>query len=351
MAERQLPSRFWLMLIILLLTLASSSWLALAYFQARLAPPRLAVDTTIRLAAPTEALISLANVNQITPLARWGKGRASQIAYEPTGQWLALASSQGIFLYDAETLAEAASFETDDQVWSMAFSADGQLLAAGLANKTVLLWQVADRKLMHTLSAPAQNVKNLAFSPDGRLLAVGSTNQVTLWQVTECVSLSPECREPLRMLTGPPGVLLKNITFSPDGALLAAGAWNNDAVQLWQVGGCATPSEACGAPLSPLQGPAGTALSVAFSPQDDLLAVGTASGAVRLWQVSTGSVVGALEGHTAGVNSLAFSADGARLVSGSADGTVRLWQISTGALLHTFEGQAGSINSLSFSPD
>src|SRR6185503_16502851 len=135
----------WLVLSVLLLGLASSSWLALTYSQAKPTPARWVANTTTRMTAPpAEAAISLANINQITSLARWGKGRVSQVAYDPSGQWLALASSQGIFLYDAETLTEVTSIETGTQVWSIAFSPDGKLLASSLADHSVRLWQVAE---------------------------------------------------------------------------------------------------------------------------------------------------------------------------------------------------------------
>jgi WD40 repeat protein len=42
-----------------------------------------------------------------------------------------------------------------------------------------------------------------------------------------------------------------------------------------------------------------------------------------------------MRGHTAGVWGVAFSADGGLLASGSDDGTVKLWDISTSSLLRT----------------
>lgn len=63
-----------------------------------------------------------------------------EIAYSPNGRLLAVASSIGIYLYDAETLEEVRYLESDARVLSVAFSPDGQTLASGSGDYTVRLW-------------------------------------------------------------------------------------------------------------------------------------------------------------------------------------------------------------------
>ena len=76
--------------------------------------------------------------------ARLGKGWIREIAYSPDGTRLAAAGSIGIWLYDAQT-DEALDLLTGhtDYVTSVSFSPDGNTLASGSWDGTVLLWELA----------------------------------------------------------------------------------------------------------------------------------------------------------------------------------------------------------------
>jgi WD40 repeat protein/predicted Ser/Thr protein kinase len=102
---------------------------------------------------------------------------------------------------------------------------------------------------------------------------------------------------------------------------------------------------------SQLHGHTGAVMAVAFSPDDKLLASGSADQTIKLWDTVTGKEVLILRGHGQPVTSLAFSPDGKRLVSGSWDRTVKIWDTATGRELHSLEGHTDRVTAVAYSPD
>lgn len=66
---------------------------------------------------------------------------------------------------------------------------------------------------------------------------------------------------------------------------------------------------------------------ICISADGKLLATGSDSSTIKLWDVESGHCKSTIKGHTKGIRCLRFSADGTRLISGAADRTVRVWEI------------------------
>ena len=113
-----------------------------------------------------------------------GKGWLVAVASSPDGRTLAAASSLGVYLYDAENLAEVRFLATDASVFAVAFSPDGRLLASRAGGNTIRLWDVATGQPLRALEGHTFSVLSVAFSPDERTLASGSGDgTVRLWGV------------------------------------------------------------------------------------------------------------------------------------------------------------------------
>src|SRR5207249_9586993 len=106
-------------------------------------------------------------------------------------------------------------------IWTLAFSPDGKVLAAG-SYRQVQLWDASARTHLRTLSGPVGPVRCLAWSADGKHLAggggrPGELGEVRVWNVTadaatEIASLS-EHKD-----------VVEGVAFPPSGeALLSAG--------------------------------------------------------------------------------------------------------------------------------
>lgn len=90
-------------------------------------------------------------------------------------------------------------------------------------------------------------------------------------------------------------------------------------------------------------------ISAAFSPDDKIIATGSADKLIYLWKAETGEVLKTFEGHNSKVQFLEFSPDGKYLLS--AGGTqIFLWNLETGTS-RSFTGHKTHIWNVRFSPD
>ena len=117
--------------------------------------------------------------------ARLGKGAISEIAYSSDSRRLAVASSIGIWLYDAQTGQELDLFiGHTGWISSLAFSPDGNTIATGSTDNTIRLWDTNTGQYSRTLIGHTSEVYSVAFTPDGRTLASGSVDgTVLLWEL------------------------------------------------------------------------------------------------------------------------------------------------------------------------
>ncbi|MER6355435.1 caspase family protein [Streptomyces sp. NPDC001634] len=209
-------------------------------------------------------------------------------------------------------------------VVGVAFGPGGRTLATASQDGTIILWDTSSPQHPHELDrlpGPSYGVFTVAFSPDGRLLAAGGGDQtghtVQMWDVS-----SP--RQPRRLsetLTGPANI--HTMGFAPDGRTLAAGAADGT-VRLWDT---SDPQHAhlLGQPLTAQNGDLS---SMAFRPDGHVLVTGSANGTAVLWDVTDRAHPRRLKSpisHSGGVTALGFAPDGRTLVVGGGDGKADLW--------------------------
>ncbi|MBD2440460.1 eIF2A-related protein [Nostoc sp. FACHB-110] len=244
------------------------------------------------------------------------------------------------------------------------FSRDGQIIATADVNRIVKLFdpegkQINPRQmngdiLMRIFDHPQGEMVTLRggskylylltpdgilrflklyLSPDGGIFA--QPGQLREGKIT----LYSRNGTKLKTLTGLDGDTIMTVAFSPDSQVIAYGGWKGW-LSLWN----------CDGERIAEQGTGGGSLNATdFSPNGEIIATGSNDGKVRLWKPD-GTHLHEFKAHSDTIWGLCFSPNGKMLATGSNDRKVKLWKLD-GTEVKTLEGHTGIVYAVAFDPN
>jgi WD40 repeat protein len=292
--------------------------------------------------------ISFANAGMVSSLAEWQVETVNDLAWTPDSITLAVAQYDRISLYDRLSRSLLKNLSTDGGLNSIAFSPSGAYLATGHSfhpgteqnSGRVNLYNVSDWDELGALYEDARGVSEVAYSPDGRWLAaafssleINDDNVVVFWDTSD-----------LAITTTYKTSTALSIAFSPDGELLVSTP-DRYAIQTWQL----QSGELLNNSYTSFTGAVNT---IIFSPDGTRVATGHYDGVILVWEAETGEILQRIETGSV-VESLAFNPDGSLLASGEGfdEPLVKLWDPGSGVLLRSLNGHTHAVDSIAFSPD
>jgi hypothetical protein len=258
--------------------------------------------------------------------------RIYDIAYSTDGKWMATASGDpGIYGIAKLWKPEPGGckpvrdlVETQDVVFSVAFSPDNKKIATAGADRTIRIFEVETGKLLSQIEDHADWIFAVAWSADGKRLASASRDKTAkVFDVVKKESLVtfPAHAQPVY-----------TVSFTPDGKGIATGGEDNR-IRVWNP-------DNDGKAVRDISGFGGTVFKLRYSPDGKSLVACSGDKAVGVYSL-TGSQIRKLQGHNDWIYSLAISRDGKTVASGSWDGEVKLWNLADGKLIRSLIAAPG----------
>ena len=169
-------------------------------------------------------------------IARLGRGREPDISFSPDGKYIGIGTSLGLWLYECETLAPTALWETArGMVGKIAFSPNGKWIAASNSDKMLKVLDVSNGACISKVKTE-DYISGLTFSHDNKYISAAHACS----SVVE-VFHAETCEQFARLAADPDDAgFYRPLCFSPDNRHIlstykSVNTPNADAVAVWDV--------------------------------------------------------------------------------------------------------------------
>ncbi len=246
--------------------------------------------------------------------------------FSPDGRLFA-GAGEGLHLFDTPTWNPRAPIPLKGVCLHLTFQPGGEGLAAA-TSAGCLFWKTPDECETWLLRGTGRHV---TFAKDGRSAAFAVGKSMV---VVDVATGKPRFEDkPFRKQA-------EWTVISASGKYLAASGWTQVCVRALPEGR-----------LVALQDKEGRVLAIAFSPREDLLAVATEQGVIRLWDVANRRLRGVIKTDPNATFGMDFSPDGRFIAASGLTGVVEVWDVNSGRSLACLGKRSEVITHAAFSPD
>jgi len=251
--------------------------------------------------------ISIINPSTMTTSQRISLGGEIPNAFtvSKNGDFAYVLIGKNLYKYNLLNQKLVTEYPISNGTYSIAVSNDGEMIGLGILDNKV---QIIDSETGRLLSTFRSNYGgwSILFSPDDQLIAAGTSQGALIWEVDSGLWIPLQSGQNKK---------INCLSFSEDNTLLAGGSYNS--IFVWEI-----PS---GILLNEFIGEFGNINGVDFSANNELLVSGADNSQVIIWDLDSGKLLKALLGHSSKVFEVQFSPDGKFVISGANEGVMRLW--------------------------
>lgn len=223
-------------------------------------------------------------------------------------------------------------------VLALAASPWAPLVAVG-APRQVFLYHADTGDLLGVLPYEYGQVNSLKFSRNAKyLLAAGGRGG----SIGRAVLFNVETGEKVTEVGSSENDAILAADLSPDQTLIAVGT-PTKMIRIYNT--------ADGTVAREIKKHTDWVTAVEFSPDGVLLATGDRNGGLFVWESNTGREFHTLRGHTAMITDVSWRIDSNVLASGSEDTTIKLWEMENGGNIKNWGAHGGGVQSVRYSMD
>lgn len=330
--------------------------------------------------------------SQYQEIARWGIGGVNVVEWSPDGKTIALGTTSGIFLYDAETKESTLFIDTQFNVVALTFNPAGGELTAGSPHGIVQARNTETGSINQTFTYARPNsevitndraVMAIAYSSGGEDIAVGYRNgainyfpshqvtsslQLVNYPTVEDLAISSN-KQFIYASNGSQDVFaweiqfqsktsLTNRTpvnrlslFSGESQFLLAGGSGNS-VYLWDL------NESDPKLVSSFTNLGGHVTDIDLSQGNRYVAIGLNTGIIKVYEIpgpedysKTLQPMQTIAAYQQQIRSVAFSPTELVIASGNHEEGLKLWDAQSGKDLYALNQSMSAVDEMYFSSD